>query len=326
LKASLLRSQALLLLTAAIWGFAFVAQRAGMEHVGPFTFNAVRFGLGSLILVPFILIRGRTRGAAGKQSGADSIKILLKGGGIAGVILFVGASLQQAGIVYTTAGKAGFITGLYVIIVPVLGVLIGRRPGRRTWLGAALAVGGLYLLSVTGRLTISRGDLLVLLGAFAWASHVMVIGWLSPKVDGIALASLQFAICSALSWAGALAAEPIDLQAIERATVPILYAGLLSTGVAYTLQVVAQRRVPTTNAAIIMSLEAVFAGIGGWVLLSETLSLRGLVGCSLMLVGMIAAQLDPRTLHAGDEIGRDVTGNTLGNPPDIPGRSVEDHQ
>ena len=311
-----LGSQALLLLTAAIWGFAFVAQRAGMEHVGPFTFNAVRFGLGSLVLLPFIMVRSRTQGAPGGRSHRDSTRMLIRGGGIAGIILFAGASLQQVGIVYTTAGKAGFITGLYVIVVPVLGVLIGRSPGRRTWLGAALAVAGLYLLSVTGRLTISRGDLLVLAGAFAWAGHVMVIGWFSPRVDGIALASLQFAVCSALSWAGALASEPVAYQAIERATVPILYAGLLSTGVAYTLQVVAQRRVPTTNAAIIMSLEAVFAGIGGWVLLGETLPLRGLVGCSLMLAGMITAQFDPRTLHAGDEITAGAAGGKPGNGRD----------
>ncbi len=302
MRRDLLRSQALLLLTAAIWGFAFVAQRAGMEHVGPFTFNAVRFALGSLILVPFLAIRYRLGGRARPGSNPSSFKTLLRGGAIAGAILFAGASLQQRGIVYTTAGKAGFITGLYVIIVPVLGVLIGRRPGSRTWLGAALAVAGLYLLSVTGRFTISRGDTLVLIGAFAWASHVIVIGWLSPKIDAVALACTQYAVCSVLSWGGAMATEAVACQTVGRALVPILYAGLLSTGVAYTLQVVAQRRVPAANAAIIMSLEAVFAGIGGWLLLDETLPVRGLVGCALMLGGMIAAQLDPRTIHVGAEI------------------------
>jgi drug/metabolite transporter (DMT)-like permease len=302
LRRDLLKSQALLLLTAAIWGFAFVAQRAGMEHVGPFTFNAVRFTLGSLILVPFLVIRYRMTGPARPHSAPGGFKMLLKGGAIAGAILFAGASLQQKGIVYTTAGKAGFITGLYVIIVPVLGVLIGRRPGSRTWLGAVLAVIGLYLLSVTGRFTMSPGDTLVLAGAFAWAGHVIVIGWLSPKVDAVALACIQYAVCSLLSWVGTLATEVVACQAVGRALVPILYAGLLSTGVAYTLQVVAQRRVPAANAAIIMSLEAVFAGIGGWLLLDETLPVRGLVGCALMLAGMMAAQLDRRTLHAGAEI------------------------
>jgi drug/metabolite transporter (DMT)-like permease len=303
LRTSLIKSQALLLLTAAIWGFAFVAQRAGMEHVGPFTFNAIRFALGSLALIPFLLLRKRSRRSAGHDVNADNFRVLLKGGCLAGGILFAGASLQQVGIVYTTAGKAGFITGLYVIIVPLLGFLIGRRPGGITWLGAALAVAGLYLLSITAGFTIGQGDLLVLVSAVAWAAHVMVIGWLSPQVDALSLACLQYAVCSLLSWVGALAAEEIVFEAVGHALIPILYAGLLSTGVAYTLQVVAQRRVPTANAAIIMSLEAVFAGIGGWLLLSEILSPRGLTGCILMLAGMIVAQLDPRTVHAGEKIG-----------------------
>jgi drug/metabolite transporter (DMT)-like permease len=232
---------------------------------------------------------------------------LLVGGAIAGAILFVGASLQQTGIVYTTAGKAGFITGLYVIIVPVLGLFLKRRPGYRTWLGAGVAVTGLYLLSVAGRLTISRGDVLVLISAFAWAAHVIVIGRLSPRMDNIALACLQFATCSVLSLAGALVTEVLALEALVRALVPILYAGLLSTGVAYTLQVVAQRRVPAPDAAIIMSLEAVFAGVGGWLILSETLPFRGLVGCGLMLAGMLLSQTDPEAFHA-EGIG--VTGDS----------------
>jgi drug/metabolite transporter (DMT)-like permease len=264
------RSEALLLLTAAIWGFAFVAQRAGMEHVGPFTFNAVRFALGSVILIPFLVLgrKRRRRGAAG----TGRWRPVLLAGGFAGLILFVGASLQQIGIVYTTAGKAGFITGLYVIIVPVLGLFWRHRPGRVTWFGALLAVAGMYLLSVTGSLAISKGDLLVLIGAFAWATHVIIIGRFSPRMDNVMLACLQFAACSILSLVGALATETITYQTILRATLPILYAGLLSTGVAYTLQVVAQRRVPATTAAIIMSLEAVFAGLGGWLMLDETLS------------------------------------------------------
>jgi drug/metabolite transporter (DMT)-like permease len=293
----IMRSEALLLLTAAIWGFAFVAQRAGMQYVGPFTFNAVRFAMGSAVLVPVILLRRRCPSQPSGHASAYR-RLILGGAVLAGSILFVGASLQQTGIVYTTAGKAGFITGLYVIIVPIVGLAWGRRPGSKTWSGAGLAVGGLYLLSITGTFTIGRGDLLVLVGAFAWAGHVITIGWLSPRVDAILLACLQFAVCSALSFLAAFAVEHPSGPALVEAVLPILYAGLLSTGVAYTLQVVAQRRVPAAPAAIIMSLEAVFAGLGGWLMLDETLSGRGLIGCGLMLAGMVISQLDPKVLHA----------------------------
>ena len=296
-ESRVLRSEALLLLTAAIWGFAFVAQRAGMAYVGPFTFNAVRFAMGSAVLVPIILMRKRHLSRALDQSGSSRRPIIV-GATLAGLILFIGASLQQTGIVYTTAGKAGFITGLYVIIVPIMGLAWRLRPGPKTWFGAALAVVGLYLLSITGTLTIGRGDLLVLVGAFAWAGHVITIGWFSPRVDAVLLACLQFAVCSALSLAVALVVEHPSGAAVVDAMLPVLYAGLLSTGVAYTLQVVAQQNVPAAPAAIIMSLEAVFAGLGGWLVLGETLSGRGLLGCALMLAGMVISQTDPKTMHA----------------------------
>ncbi len=331
---TLLKSEALLLLTAVIWGFAFVAQRVGMEFVEPFTFNAVRFALGSLALVPLILIRRRRSGhsppaegspdgdsaaaggspvgdsaAAGSQdpasfadsSGHDSAASrgldsgsLLFSGIIAGAILFAGASFQQIGIVYTTAGKAGFITGLYIIIVPVFGLFRKRKPGLSIWLGAVIALAGLHLLSFSGRFSIGHGDLLVLISAFFWAAHVTVIGIFSPRMDSYKLASVQFAVCSILSFGGALLTEEPAVAGIAAATIPILYAGLLSSGVAYTLQVVAQKRVKPANAAIIMSLEAVFAALGGWIALGESFSVKGIAGCGLMLTGMLISQLDRR--------------------------------
>jgi drug/metabolite transporter (DMT)-like permease len=300
MKPRTLRSDALLLLTAAIWGFAFVAQRAGMEHIGPFTFNAIRFGIGSLVLLPFVLRGGRLRGV--RPAGARLPGRLLKGGLLAGVILFAGATLQQTGLVYTTAGRAGFITGLYVILVPLLGLLWRHRPGLGGWLGAAFAVGGLCLLSVNENLSIALGDALVLAGALAWAAHVLVISRLSPTLPSTTLASFQFGVCAGLSLLVALVTEQTTRAGLGGAAVPILYSGLLSVGIAYTLQIVAQREAPPTHAAIIMSLEAVFAALGGWILLHESFSPRDLLGCGLMLAGMVISQIgrrDPEPLAPG---------------------------
>ena len=306
---AVLANDALLLLTAGIWGFAFVAQRAGMEHVGPFTYSAIRFGLGSLALVPLVLVRRARRARPAHAAavlpvpaGSPRIHPLpginpLTAGLLAGLVLTGGALLQQAGLVSTTAGKAGFVTGLYVVLVPLAGLLWGQRAGWSRWLGAGLAAGGLYLLSVTGELTIERGDLLVLLGALFWTGHVLILGWLSPRTDAVALACVQFAVCAVLSGAAVLFAERPTLQDIRAAALPILYGGLLSVGVAFTLQVVAQGRTPPAHAAILLSLETVFAALGGWWLLGERLGARGLAGCALMFAGMLCAQL-PLLLRA----------------------------
>ena len=260
-----LRTDALLLLAAAIWGFAFVAQRAGMAHVGPFTFNAARFGLGALVLLPFI-------GAAARSQFRSTEA--WRGGALAGAVLFAGASLQQWGIVTTTAGKAGFITGLYVIIVPLLGLLEGRRTGRGTWLGAALAVAGLYLLSVKEGFQVGRGDLLVLGGAVLWAMHVLIIARLTRRHEPRLIAFQQFAVCGLLSLLAALFVEPGSAAGLGGALLPVLYAGILSTALAFTLQVVAQKRAHPSHAAVLLSFEAVFAVLGGIWLLDETLGLR----------------------------------------------------
>lgn len=286
-----LKSDALLLLTATIWGFAFVAQRVGMDYVGPFTFNGIRFALGGLVLIPFILKqsgRGRSEAVLPGPKGAGQ---LFSGGCLAGVILFTGASLQQTGLVYTTAGNAGFITGLYVVIVPILGTIFRLQANSGTWIGALLAAVGLYFLSITDQFTIASGDLLVLAGAFFWAAHVLVIGWLSPRSDSLKLALTQFMVCSLLSLLTAIIFEKIALSSILQAAIPILYGGVLSVGVAYTLQVVAQRDSHPAHAAILLSLEAVFAAIGGWIMLGERLTARGLTGCGLMLAGMLISQL-----------------------------------
>ena len=287
-KSTSLKSDVLLLITATIWGFAFVAQRAGMEFVGPFTFNAIRFALGALALAPFVWF-GRKRPHPSRVPTFS--RPFLFGTALAGTILFLGSTFQQTGIVYTTAGKAGFITGLYVILVPILGLALGHKTDLKTWAGALLAVGGLYFLSVRGNFKIQTGDLLVLVSAFFWASHVLVIDNLSPKFDTFRLALLQFLVCSILSLVAALWVEEIMWVKILQAAVPILYAGVLSVGIAYTLQVVAQKNAHPSHAAIIMSLESVFAAVGGWLVLGEKLSPRESLGCLLMFTGMILSQL-----------------------------------
>lgn len=280
-------SDSLLLLTSLIWGLAFVAQRMGMEHVGPFTYNAVRFALGSLSLLPVLAV---SRRRAPFPSAAPSLHPLPVGV-LAGVILFGGASLQQIGLVFTSAGKAGFITGLYVVLVPLAGLLWGQRAAWTAWAGALACVAGLFLLSFNERFGIEKGDLLVLLGAFFWAAHVQLIGWISPRTNPVKLASIQFATCAALSAGAALIAERPSLEGIRGAAGPILYGGLLSVGVAYTLQVVAQRRAKPAHAAILLSMESVFAALGGSVLLGERLGARGAPGCSFIFAGMMIAQL-----------------------------------
>ncbi|HEY9592878.1 MAG TPA: EamA family transporter, partial [Spirochaetia bacterium] len=260
------------------------------EHVGPFTYNSARFVIGSLSLVPLVLVR-RARGIPATTETGDGRRMSpLVAGLIAGAFLFCGASLQQIGLLTTTAGKGGFITGLYVVLVPILGLFGGQRAGWSAWVGAVLSVVGLFLLSVTDSLSIGTGDLLVLIGAFFWAGHVQAVGWLSRRTDPILLACLQFVVCAIASLVAALVFEQPRFSGIIDGIVPILYGGLLSVGVAFTLQVVAQRNAPPAHAAILLSLETVFAALGGAVLLGETLSPRGIVGCVVMFVGMLVCQ------------------------------------
>lgn len=294
-----MRSTVLLILAAAIWGFAFVAQRAGMAHIGPFAFNAVRFMLGALSLTPlFVISRNKTLLFSDDSKSPRNSSIFFPGLS-AGVVLFMGSSLQQIGIVYTTAGKAGFITGLYLIYVPILGFFWRKRSQLNAWLGAVIAVIGLYLLSVTEQFTIGKGDFLVFTSAFFWAVHVQLIGWLSLKCNVLKLAFSQYLTCAVLSLIAALLWEEFSFQSIIAARIPILYGGIASVGIAYTLQVFGQRHAHPTNAAIILSLEAVFAALEGWLVLSETMAPRGLIGCALMLAGMLLSQIKIKPGWAG---------------------------
>lgn len=281
----------LLLLASAIWGFAFVAQRMGMDHMGPLYFNAIRFAMGAAVLLPVLFF-----GLPGQKRMPLIVgqpRHLLLGGLLAGLLIFGGSSFQQFGVVHTTAGKAGFITGLYVVFVPLLGLLRGMKTRREIWYGAGLAAVGLYLLSGKGWGGIALGDGLVLVGTLFWASHVLVVGWLAPRVNPLALAVLQFLVCSFLSLIGALNFETLPPDAIKGAAVPLLYAGFMSVGAAYTLQILGQRKAHPAHAALILSMEGVFAALGGWVILSESLSARGILGCVIMLAGIILAQGNP---------------------------------
>jgi drug/metabolite transporter (DMT)-like permease len=284
-----LRSDLILFLAAIIWGFAFVAQRVGMEYVGPFTYNGVRFTLGTLVLIPFLFY--------GKKFTPTNPDLLLSRRKIItgviciGILLFMGVALQQIGLKTTTAGKAGFITGLYVVFVPVVGIFLGHRTNLYTWLGVLFSATGLYLLSIKSGFRIEHGDLLVLGCAVVFTFHVLIIGWLSPRMSSYHLAIGQFAICALLNLIIALSIEQVSAGKIMEAAIPILYGGILSVGIAYTLQVIAQKEAHPAYASIILSLEAVFAAIGGWMILHESFSQRSLTGCFLMLAGMVIVQV-----------------------------------
>jgi drug/metabolite transporter (DMT)-like permease len=289
LNRRVLKADACLLLTAAIWGSAFVPQRVAMQFLGPYTFTGVRFALGALILLPFAV-----RGGGFARSGGGFDKRVVWGGLFLGAALSAGIIFQQVGLQYTTAGKAGFITGLYVVIVPLLGLFLGINPGSGGWVGVALSAVGLYLLSVIKTFTLAPGDLLQLIGAFFWAVHIIIIGWLSPKVNPLRLAVFQYVFCAVLNSALAAFLETITRAGLYGAMPSILYTGVLSVGLAYTLQVVAQKDSPNVHAAIILSLEGTFAALSGWLILGETMTPRMIVGCALMLAGMLVVQLWPK--------------------------------
>lgn len=292
------RYSLLLVLAAFIWGTAFVAQSMGMDHIGPCTFNAVRSFIGSIALLPVIWFFSRRKAAGDVESGGKKCwlcdKALLLGGGACGLMLSGGSLLQQMGLTSTTAGKAGFLTSLYIVIVPVLGVFLGRRAGAKVWAGVALALAGAYLLSgnISGEgFSIAIGDLLVLISALFFSLHILVIDHFSPRVDGVMLSCVQFFVAGAVSLVFALIFEKPSLASLLPAWGPLLYTGVLSSGVAYTLQIVGQQNVPPTIASLLMSLESVFAALSGWVVLGEPLSLRETVGCVLVFGAVILAQL-----------------------------------
>jgi drug/metabolite transporter (DMT)-like permease len=289
------RANAILLLTAAIWGLGFVAQRLGATGLGPFSYNSLRFALGAAALVVALPLVRRIEPAI-----PSSRRMVFLAGLACGAVLFTGTSLQTAGLQYTLPGKAGFITGLYVVIVPILGLFWRQKSGLMGWLGAMLAVGGLYFLSVGDDVGIQTGDLLILSGAFFWAVHVWVIAYFSRRVDPIRMAVSQFAVTALLSLAAGLIFETPTFQGVRDTLPAILFGGLLSVGVAFTLQVIGQKDTHPGHAAIIMVSEAMFAVLGGWLLLGERLGARELFGCALMLAGMIFAVIAPFVRPLGE--------------------------
>ena len=273
----------MLFLTAFIWGTAFVAQSVGMDYLEPFTFNGVRSLIGGIALLPCIWLLHKLNGESKKE---ESGKVLLIGGLACGVLLFAASSLQQIGLKYTTAGKAGFITAFYIVIVPVLGIFLHKKIGWKIWLAVVLALAGLYFLCITESFSIGKGDVLIFLCALIFAVHILVIDYFSPKVDGVKMSCIQFFVCGILSLPFMFTIETPKAAAMTAAWMPLLYAG-----VAYTLQILGQKNVNPAVASLILSLESCFSVLAGWIVLGERLSLRESAGCVLMFVAIILAQL-----------------------------------
>lgn len=289
------RSNLMLMLTSLIWGTGFVAQSVGMDYLGPFTFNGIRNFLGGIVLLPVIFFMGRAGGNVQKTEK----KTLITGGVCCGIALVAGSSLQQIGLVYTTAGKAGFITALYILIVPLAGLFLGKRVGKKTWVGVALAVAGMYFLCIKEGVSVNYGDFLMLLCAVAFSGHILVIDYFSPKADGVQLSCIQFFVCGLICLVPTFAVESPNLTAIWEARTPLLYAGVLSSGVAYTLQVVGQKHTDPTVASLILSMESVFAALAGWLIIHENLSPKELFGCVLVFIAIILAQLPEKGCSVG---------------------------
>lgn len=278
----------MLVLTAFIWGTAFVAQSVGMDHMGPFAFNGIRCIIGGIALLPCIAVLNRVN-AGEKPQGTR--KDLFIGGISCGILLCAASSLQQIGIQYTTAGKAGFITAFYIVLVPVLGIFLGKKTGLKVWAAVVIALLGLYFLCITESFSIGKGDIYVFLCALIFSVHIMVIDHFSPKVDGVKMSCIQFFVAGIISMGPMIAFETTTFQDISLSMAPLLYAGVLSCGVAYTLQIIGQKNMNPSIASLIMSLESTFSVLAGWVILGEQLSSREMFGCVLMFGAIILAQL-----------------------------------
>ena len=289
-----LKSSLLLFLAAFIWGVAFVAQSVGMDYMGPLTFNGARFLMGSLVLLPFVLLRRKQNKKAGRAPA--SLKTTIIGGVCCGLALCSAALFQQYGIMYTTVGKAGFITTLYIILVPFFGIFLKKRIPGKVWIGAVIAAAGMYLLCMSERLALSRGDTLVFICAILFSVHILVIDHFSPMADGVELSCIQFLTAGVIGSIGAILFEQPTLKCLIDGIIPLAYAGILSSGVAYTLQVVGQKDMDPTVASLILSMESVFSALAGWVILHQKLSGRELFGCVLVFMAVILVQL-PEKKH-----------------------------
>ena len=293
-----IKNLCMLILTALIWGSAFVAQSVGMDYVEPFTFLAARSVIGGLVLIPVIpmldLWKKKDGQAVEAPKTKEEKKVLLIGGICCGIALYAASAFQQFGISFTTVGKAGFITAMYIVLVPILGIFLKKKIGIKVAVSVVMAVIGLYLLCITDGFSLGLGDALVLVCAFLYSIHILVIDYFSPKVDGVRMSCIQFFTCGLLSIVCMLIWEEPTVANMLAAWKPILYAGVLSSGVAYTLQVVAQKNVNPTMASLVLSLESVFSVLAGWVILHQVLSGREIFGCVLMFTAIILAQLPER--------------------------------
>ncbi len=295
-----LKGNILLFLTAFIWGCAFVAQRTGMEYIGPLTFNGIRSIVGGITLLVFLFFRSLfSKKNENEKTHRKKVswKFTLLCGVVCGICLFAGTTLQQMGMVYTTAGKAGFITALYIVLVPLLGVFLGKKIRPIVWLGVLLAIFGLYLLCVGEDFTVNKGDVLVLLCSVAFTFHITFVDKVSQKIDGVVISCIQLFVCGLISVPGMLLFETLDWNLILQCIVPILYAGVMSCGIAYTLQIVAQKYTEPTIASMIMSLESVFALLSGMIILKEKISMLEMLGCVLMFAAVILAQLPEKKIE-----------------------------
>lgn len=294
-----MKNNVMLLLTALIWGCAFVAQSVGMDYVGPFTFNCVRSILGGIVLIPVIFLMDSLKRKSGMDAEAmrkvrGDDRTLLTGGICCGVILAVASSLQQFGILFTSVGKAGFITAMYIVLVPILGAFVGKKVRPLIVLCVLIAVAGLYFLCMTEQFTLGVGDLFVLLCALVFTVHILVIDHFSPLVDGVRMSAIQFLTAGVVCGVPMLIWESPQPGDILAAWMPVLYAGVMSCGVAYTLQILGQKNADPTVASLLLSLESVFSVLAGWVILHQSLNQRELFGCALMFAAIIMAQLPQR--------------------------------
>lgn len=291
-----LRQSLILFLTASIWGLGFIAQSVGMDYVEPFTFTASRNILACFVLVPYIIVTDKR-----KQKNDTSVikrRTLLTGGICCGICLFAASSLQQFGVKYTTVGKAGFITAMYMVLVPIFGIFLHKKAGIKVWTAVALAALGMYFLCITkGEFRLELGDSLVFACAVCFTFHILTIDYFSPETDGVKLSCIQFFVCAVLSTVSALVFETPDMHSIVAAGVPILYAGVFSSGVAYTLQIVGQRGMNPTVASLILSLESVVSVLAGWLVLHQALSAREIFGCALAFAAIILVQLPDKKMH-----------------------------
>lgn len=285
------KNACMLLLTAFIWGTAFVAQSVGMDYLEPFTFNGVRCLIGAVALLPCIFFFNRGKEKENEVNDENAKRDLIKGGVACGILLFAASSLQQIGLVYTAAGKAGFITAFYIVLVPVFGIFLHKKIGWKVWTAVAIALVGLYFLCITEAFTIGVGDIYVFLCALIFSVHILVVDHYAPKVDGVKLSCIQFLVAGIVSIPFMLILESPKMGNMLTSWFPLVYAGVFSCGIAYTLQILGQKNVNPAVASLILSLESCFSVLSGWVILGERLSARETIGCIMMFAAIILAQL-----------------------------------